>query len=299
LQIGLKKKNEFIFFILSIIGAFALPLFFNWVELAFKGTAHPSPNAFSLGVIKIRWYALIIVSAIIVGYLITIGQAKKEGANEDDIISNLSLGIIFGVIGARLYYVLFNLSYYLANPIEILMTRHGGLAIHGAIIGAILSLFLFTRLKKNCSYGFWQAMDWFAIAVPLGQAMGRWGNFMNQEAFGTPTNLPWKMYIEKSHRPIQYLHYEYFHPTFLYESVWDIATFVIVYTYVKKYRKNFGEGVSLYFILYSIGRFFVEGLRTDSLYMGKLRTAQVMSLFLIGLGAFGLFFFRSRNTEKV
>lgn len=281
-----------------MIGVFVLPLFFNWVELAFKGKVHPDHVALSLGVVKIKWYALIIVSAIIIGYLIAVKQAKKEGANEDDIISNLLWGILLGLIGARLYYVLFSLSYYLANPIEIIKTWHGGLAIHGAIIGAILSVFLFTRLKKNCSYGFWQAMDWFAMVVPLGQAMGRWGNFMNQEAFGTPTNLPWKMYIEKSHRPIQYLHYKYFHPTFLYESIWDIVTFVTVYTYVKKYRKNFGEGVSLYFILYSIGRFFIEGLRTDSLYMGKLRTAQVMSLFLIGLGVFGLFFFRSRNTEK-
>ncbi len=281
-----------------MIAALILPFFFNWVEMVFKGNARPNPIAISIGVIEIRWYALIIVSAIIIGYLIAVNQAKKEGANEDDLISNLVLGIVLGLIGARLYYVLFNLSYYFANPAEIIRTWHGGLAIHGAVIGAILSVFLYTRLKKNCSYGFWQALDWFAMVVPLGQAMGRWGNFMNQEAFGTPTNLPWKMYIARSHRPLQYLQYKYFHPTFLYESIWDIITFIVVYSYVKKYRRHFGEGVSLYFILYSIGRFFVEGLRTDSLYWGKIRVAQLMSALLIGLGVLGLFFFRLRNVER-
>ncbi|MEJ5230416.1 MAG: prolipoprotein diacylglyceryl transferase family protein, partial [Pseudothermotoga sp.] len=130
--------------------------------------------------------------------------------------------------------------------------------------------------------------------LPLGQAIGRWGNFFNYEAFGGPTNLPWKMYVPLRFRPVGYLQYEYFHPTFLYESIWDLFIFFLLTRYMNKDRKNFGEVFALYFCLYSLGRICIERLRLDSLYLGNLRTAQLFSAIMIVVG-FALFVQRRRD----
>ncbi|MEJ5230510.1 MAG: prolipoprotein diacylglyceryl transferase, partial [Pseudothermotoga sp.] len=192
--------------------------------------------------------------------------------------------VIFGIVGARLFYVIFNLRYYTKNPIEIFMVWHGGLAIQGAVLFAIVTCVVYARYRKGVSFTTFQVLDLGAAYLPLGQAIGRWGNFFNYEAFGGPTNLPWKMYVPLRFRPVGYLQYEYFHPTFLYESIWDLLIFFLLTRYMSKNRKNFGEVFALYLCFYSLGRICIERLRLDSLYLGNLRSAQLFSAIMIAVG---------------
>ena len=174
------------------------------------------------------------------------------------------------LIGARLWYVLFKLDYYLANPDKIIAVWEGGLAIHGAVFFSIIVALFWTRAKK---IDFFVFADICAPALIMGQAIGRWANYVNQEAYGRPTDLPWAMFIDGAYR----------HPTFLYESLWNLIIFAGLYYYIRT-KPTPGRVFALYFIGYSIGRFFIEGLRTDSLMLGPLRIAQVVSLALIALG---------------
>jgi phosphatidylglycerol:prolipoprotein diacylglycerol transferase len=187
---------------------------------------------------------------------------------------------------------------YKNNPLEIFMTWHGGLAIYGGVIGGIIGAFLYTKFRKKCSFTLLQGMDLAAALLPLAQCIGRWGNFFNYEAYGSPTNLPWKMFIPFQYRMPGYETYEYFHPTFLYESTWDFITFSILLFFYLKKRKHNGETTALYFIVYSIGRIFIEQLRLDSLYWGELRAAQVTGILLLALGI-GLFFFFRKNGKPI
>jgi phosphatidylglycerol:prolipoprotein diacylglycerol transferase len=178
-------------------------------------------------------------------------------------------------VGARLYYVAFNLDYYSRLPAKIFAVWEGGLAIHGGVIGGIL---------LGGGYAWWRGLPvlrYLDIAAPslaIGQAIGRWGNFFNEEAFGTPTDLPWKLYIPPSQRPPEYAQSEFFHPTFLYESVWDVVVFVLL---VRVFRDRLARVPGALFLaylgLYSVGRFCTEGLRTDALMAGPVRVAQLVS----------------------
>ncbi|HIP92441.1 MAG TPA: prolipoprotein diacylglyceryl transferase, partial [Thermotoga sp.] len=231
-------------------------------------------------------------------YYIARKRAEKEGVNPEHLDEVLIYGIISGVVGARIYYVAFRWDYYSKNLSEIFKIWHGGLAIHGAIIAAILTTFLYTKIKKNVSFTFLQGLDLFTGVLPLGQAIGRWGNFFNYEAFGIPTDLPWKMFVPEKFRPIEFKDQNFFHPTFLYESLWNFFTFYILTVYYKKYRKRFGEITALYLILYSIGRFFIENLRVDSLMFGNYRIARIISLVFIAIGIILLIYLRSSRVEK-
>ncbi|MEC4817499.1 MAG: prolipoprotein diacylglyceryl transferase [Scytonema sp. PMC 1069.18] len=257
--------------------------------LAFRFTS-PGPILVQIGPLTIRWYGFLIASAVLLGVSLSQYLAKRRNINPE-LISDLSIWLVIGAIpAARLYYVLFEWSEYAQNPGRIIAIWQGGIAIHGAIIGGAIAAIIFAKLKQ---VRFWQLADLVAPALILGQAIGRWGNFFNSEAFGAPTNLPWKLYIPPNRRPPELADFEYFHPTFLYESVWDLMVFALLM--VLFFRGLSGKPtlktgtVSLvYMVGYSLGRFWIEGLRTDSLMLGPLRVAQLVSLAGIVFGLAGL-----------
>jgi len=288
----LKRYPRISFYILAIVGGVVL---FWFLKQVFSGHIIVNGTLLKFGPFQIRWYGVLIVTGILLAYTIAKHRAMREGVKEDDLLGALFWGVVSGIVCARLYYVVFNWEYYSRHLDEIFKTWHGGLAIHGAILGAVLSTFLYTRFKKDVSFSFMQGLDLFTSVLPLAQALGRWGNFFNYEAYGTPTDLPWKMFVPPEYRMIGYERFEYFHPTFLYESLWDLLVFYLVFNYTRRYRKRFGETTALYFILYSLGRYFIEGLRLDSLYVGGIRTAQLMSILLMCLGIAMLLIFRKRG----
>ena len=226
------------------------------------------PIAFEIGPFAVRWYALLINLGIICALILAYFRVKHANENPDHIFDILVYAIPAGIIGARLYYVAFNVSYYSQYPSEIYKIWHGGLAIHGALIFGILAAYLYTR-KKDINFPLWT--DLAAPCLPLAQAIGRWGNFVNQEAYGYVTNVPWAMYIDGAYR----------HPTFLYESFWNLGLVLFLIWYHRHKKKFDSEVMAMYFIGYSLGRFWIEGLRTDSLMLGPLRIAQVVSLLTI------------------
>ncbi|MFD3446518.1 prolipoprotein diacylglyceryl transferase [Microbacteriaceae bacterium 4G12] len=234
-----------------------------------------------LGPFPIYWYGVIIGSGILLGLWLAMRESERRGLPKDIFIDAVLFAVPIAILCARIYYVLFNLDYYTANPDQILNIRLGGLAIHGGLIGAIATGIVFAKVRK---VSFWKLVDIAAPSILLGQAIGRWGNFMNQEAHGGPVT---RGFLESLHLPnfiINQMNINgvYYHPTFLYESLWSILG-VIVLLLLRKANLREGELFFTYLIWYSIGRFFVEGLRTDSLMLGPLRIAQVVSIVLIVL----------------
>ncbi|MGM0639847.1 MAG: prolipoprotein diacylglyceryl transferase [Thermotogota bacterium] len=274
----------------SILGIFLLPK-------AFSGDLYVSPIMITIGSLEIRWYGFLIALSILIVTLIAEKRAKKEDVSQDDFYSAVIFGIILGVIGARLYYVAFNLDYFSNNPLEIIMINHGGMAIHGGILGAILSIYIYTKFRKKSSLNFLQALDILTFVLPLAQSIGRWGNFFNHEAYGSPTDLPWKMFVAFQHRMPGYENYEFFHPTFLYESLGNSLIFLFLLYYINFKRKIKGEITALYLMLYSILRGFVEILRTDSLYFLGLKTNVLISVILFFVGLFMMIYLKRRNNE--
>lgn len=223
--------------------------------------------AFTIFGVDIMWYGILMATGMILGVLLALKEAKRVGIDEDDVLNLALIAIPSGLLGARLYYVIFNWSYYSQNVFEILNFRGGGMAIHGALIGGILSGFIYTKTK---GINFFKMADAVMLGIPLAQAIGRWGNYINGEAHGGPTDLPWGIMVDGMK----------VHPTFLYESIWDLGIFIFLWLF-RKNKKYEGQLAISYIILYSIGRFFIEGLRTDSLMIGPLRMAQVISLVAI------------------
>lgn len=241
----------------------------------------PTDVAFDVFGFPIYFYGIILASAIFVGvycayFLYKLFYNKQEASKIIDFSPYI---IIIGIIGARLYYCLVNFSYYVKHPLEIFYIRQGGLSIHGVIIIGILALYAFSKKYKM---SFLKLIDVFLCGTALGQSIGRWGNFFNSEAFGTPTNLPWKLYIPITHRPPQYIDFKYFHPTFLYESIFDFFIFLILLICFKKLSKSPGVLACLYLIMYSIVRIIVEHFRIDSvLNIDGIPIAQLVSLIII------------------
>lgn len=238
------------------------------------------PIAFTLFGIEVRWYGVFIAIAVIIGTFIALNEAKRRGVSEDTIIDLLLFAIPAAIVGARLYYVIFSWDNYKNNPMEILNLRGGGLAIHGVIIGGVLVAVIFSKIKN---ISFWKIGDIVAPSLILGQAIGRWGNYANKEAHGGPTDLPWGIMVEGIK----------VHPTFLYESIWNFLVFILLMWYSRKKAKADGEVFLLYIILYSVARYFIEGLRTDSLMFGSFRVAQLISLVAILVGS--IIFYRNRK----
>jgi phosphatidylglycerol---prolipoprotein diacylglyceryl transferase len=239
--------------------------------------------AFTIFGIDVMWYGILMATGMILGTLIAIKEAKRVGIKEDDILDLAIIAIPAGLIGARLYYVLFNWGYYSNNPSQIFNFRGGGMAIHGALIGGVLAGYIFSRYKK---LNFFKLADTVIIGMPLAQAIGRWGNFINKEAHGGPTTLPWGIMVDGVK----------VHPTFLYESIWDFGIFIFLWIFRKK-KSYEGQVIVLYAILYSLGRFFIEGLRTDSLMIGPLRMAQVISLVGV-IGGIIVHLYLSKKNKK-
>jgi phosphatidylglycerol:prolipoprotein diacylglycerol transferase len=238
-------------------------------------------------VVSIRWYGILIASAMAIGLWLAAREATRRGQRPDDLLKAAELGLIGGLVGARLYYVLFNLDYYQAQPWwRVLAVWEGGLAIHGGLIAGLLTGGAYVWIKHLPLPTY---LDVIAPSLPLGQAIGRWGNFFNDEAFGGPTDLPWKLYIPEARRPPAFVEQEYFHPTFLYESLWDLGVFLLLFFVLRKRLDRAPGALFLAYLgLYSIGRFWVEGLRTDSLMLGSLRVAQLVSLAAIAAAAVGI-----------
>lgn len=266
--------------------------------LGFQFTS-PGPIIFHIGSLAIRWYGLLIASAVLIGVNLSQYLAQKKHL-DPDIMGDLAIWLVVAAIPcARLYYVIFQWSEYSQRPEDIIAIWKGGIAIHGAIIGALLATLIFAKIKK---ISFWQLLDLVVPSAILGQAIGRWGNFFNSEAFGAPTDLPWKLYIPEyiiengqkiPRRPLGFENVEYYHPTFLYESLWNLFIFGILmflfYQGLKgKWAVKVGTLALVYITGYSAGRFWIEGLRTDSLMLGALRMAQFISIVGICLGAAGL-----------
>lgn len=256
-------------------------------------------HLFGLPFLTVRWYGVIIVSgAILAGYLAA-RRAKAHQIDPEHVWNQLLLGMVLGIICARIYYVAFEWPRYAGRPLlEILNPQGGGIAIHGAIIGALIAVLIYTRRQRL------PLLPWLDICAPtllVGQAIGRWGNFFNEEAYGRPTALPWGLDIPADHRIppydnlTQYPPSTRFHPTFLYESLWDIGALLAILGIERRFRTRLrpGDSALLYGVLYSAGRFFTEGLRTDSLCVGAytldgsctggLRIAQLISLVALAV----------------
>lgn len=266
---------------LSIFFLVGLALFF-FLKTVFSGELIVRDYIFQVGRFQLRWYSVCIATGIFTAYFLARRHLKNYPIKPEDLDEGVFWGILSGILGARIYYVIFNWGYYSRNPSEIWKIWHGGLAIHGAIFAVLLMIFIYSKVKGY--FTFFHATDLFTSVLPVGQAIGRWGNFFNYEAYGRPTNLPWKMYVPPDRRLPGFDDFEYFHPTFLYESLWNIGVFIFLYFYMEKKKRNYGETTALYLVLYSVGRFWIESLRLDSLMAGGLRAAQVVSIILIIIG---------------
>ena len=241
----------------------------------------PSQILCSIFGVNIYYYGVIMALAICVGVLVSdYFGTKFFSLKKETIIDLAPYLIIFGILGARLYYCVLNYEFYLRFPTEIIAIRHGGISIHGALIGGVIGLWIFAKRHKINPI---KLCDVCAIGVSIAQAIGRWGNFFNSEAFGTPTNLPWKLYIAPQYRPIPYQDYQYFHPAFLYESILDIVIFIILMLLVKSNKlKKDGNLALIYLILYSIVRILVESFRIDSVrYVLGMPVAIFVSIGII------------------
>ncbi|MBO8169926.1 MAG: prolipoprotein diacylglyceryl transferase [Thermoanaerobacteraceae bacterium] len=243
------------------------------------------PIAFEIGPFSVRWYGILMSTSLALGTFLAYWEAMKQKIDPDHVINLVIVAAPLAFIGARVYYVIFRWSYYSKNPSEIPAIWHGGLAIHGALIMGTLAGYFYV---KRQGLNFWQMADIVAPSIVLGQAIGRWGNFFNQEAYGYPTNLPWAMYIDGAYR----------HPTFLYESLWDFGIFLFLLWFRRRKGLRRGEVFLTYAIAYSAGRFVIEGFRTDSLMLGSLRMAQVISVVIIIAAAAVIYYRRKISVDN-
>jgi len=248
--------------------------------------ASPGAIAFQLGPLTVRWYGILMAAAIALGFWLAHREARAEHLPADDILNAAQWAVIAGLVGARLYEVIFNWDYYGRFPAKIIAVWEGGLAIHGAlIVGPLVGIWLARRWRLPIL----RSLDVAAPSIAIGQAIGRWGNFFNEEAFGRPTDLPWKLYISPPHRPPEFARDEYFHPTFLYESLWDLGVFLVLVLWLRpRLRERPGALFFCYVGLYSIGRFLIEALRLDSFWLLGLRVPQIASVIGLIIAIVGL-----------
>ncbi|MBR3898093.1 MAG: prolipoprotein diacylglyceryl transferase [Bacilli bacterium] len=254
--------------------------------------------AIDLGFVSIRLYSICILIGIVLGYFLITKEASKHGYKKEDVSNLLFYSILVGIIGARLYYCVFNLDYYLDDPLSMFMVWQGGLAIHGGIIFGGITAFIYA---KNNNMKILPILDYMVVGLILAQAIGRWGNFFNGEAHGGITTLS---YLKSIHLPKfiidgMYIDGNYYIPTFLYESLWCLLGFIIMFLVRNKKFVKVGYLTGFYFVWYGTQRFFVEGLRTDSLMFLNFRIAQIISIIMILLGIFVFIFSYRRNINYV
>jgi len=255
-----------------------------------------NPIAFSLGPLEVRWYGILIALGIVLAFIVVQNEMVKRGMHADFLTDLLIWAVPIAIISARIYYVIFSWDYYKDNIGQVFQIWEGRIAIHGALIGAFITTYFFTKYR---GISFWKVVDIAAPGLLIGQIIGRWGNFMNQEAHGGPvsetflnnTIIPDWIMNQMTIEGITY------HPTFLYESLWNIVGLIIIIS-LRKVRLKRGEMFLFYLIWYSAGRFFIEGMRTDSLYViGELRAAQLVSVLTIIVGI--VVFIVRRYVQKV
>ena len=237
----------------------------------------------------IYWYGIIICAGFILAALYVNSRTKDFGITSDNLTDCLIICVPLGIICARIYYVVFEWGYYAQHPGEIIAIWKGGIAIYGGIIGTLIGLFVYSRVKK---LSLASLCDLAAFGLLIGQCIGRWGNFMNREAFGAETTLPWRMQLTTTAGTLVEVH-----PTFLYESLWNVVGLLLIVFIVAKGRRFDGENTWFYFLWYGIGRFWVEGLRTDSLYLFNwtiggqpIRVSQALSLVMVFVSLFMLYY---------
>lgn len=253
------------------------------------------PVAIAVGPLKIHWYGIIMGLAFFIGTYLARYNSKRSGIDPDHILNMVVLIIPAAIIFARLYYVIFELDQY-KTLMDVIAVWNGGLAIHGGLIGGVLAGTWYIRRHK---LPFLRLGDVMMPSVILGQAIGRWGNFINQEAHGGPASAEFMAKFPAFIRDQMYIGGQYYHPTFLYESMWNLVVFAILMVMLYRFKKFDGLVLFSYMILYSVGRFFIEGMRTDSLLIADtLRVAQLVSLSLIALGIILLLVFARKSKQS-
>ena len=263
---------------------------------------NPDPIAIHIGH-GIYWYGIILAVAMLLGMLLSAKHAKRYGLTEDNVTDLVLIGVPSCIIGARLYYVIFYLDLYLnadggINWRSVVSVWDGGLAIYGAVIMGLVAAFVYSRIKK---LPFGAVTDNAVLGLLLGQAIGRWANFINREAFGSVTTVPWRMQLYRN-----VIKTVDVHPTFFYESLWNVVGLLLILLVVSKARRFDGENTCFYFFWYGAGRLWIEGLRSDSLYVAigstPVRVSQLVSVVLIIVGVLGIFYntvIRKKNADSL
>ncbi|MDP2965444.1 MAG: prolipoprotein diacylglyceryl transferase [Pelolinea sp.] len=261
------------------------------------------PDGFFIGPLKIYFYGIIIMLGVLAAVAIVVRETKRLGLDSEIVWDMLPWLLIMGIIGARLWHVItpsksmgFGPEYYFSHPLEILDTRNGGLGIPGAVIGGVIAMIIYTRRKKL------SFLTWADISVPglaLAQAIGRWGNFINQELYGPPSTLPWAIFIDKARRLPGYEDFSTFHPMFLYESLWSIFNFFLLLFLGRAYESKLkpGDIFWVYLIVYPVGRFFLEFIRLDPSLVGGINANQITMAVVAVFGIVMLINNRVRKTK--
>jgi len=255
------------------------------------------PRGFQIGPLFVYYYGIILMIGAVAGAFLAEREARRRGQKSDVVWDALIWVLIGGILGARIWHILtpppsmvnagITTQYYLAHPLDMLNIRNGGLGIPGAVIGGVLALFLFCR-RRHLSFPLWA--DIAAPALALGQAIGRWGNYVNQEVYGAPTSLPWAIFIEPQNRLPGYQDREYYHPLFFYESLWSLLTLFLLLWLPRRFSRWFksGDVFLLYLILYPVGRFFLEFLRLDASQIAGINANQTFMAIVAVLSATAL-----------
>ncbi len=261
------------------------------------------PEGFALGPLFVRFYGIILMLGAVAGAWLATREAKRRGYEPEIVWDLLTYLLIGGIIGARVWHILtpppssgITAAWYLTHPLDALAVWKGGLGIPGAVIGGMIVLYFYTRRHK---LDFAQWADICAPSVALGQAIGRWGNFFNSEAFGAPTDLPWKLYIDPAHRLTNYESVEYYHPLFLYESLWNLGNMFLLLWLSRRYgdRLKNGDLFLIYLIVYPIGRFLLDFLRLDASLVGGININQTVMAVVAVLATAALLWRHRRDTR--
>ena len=257
-----------------------IPANYSTISFPSLGIEVNPGRALALGPLTIHYYGLIIAIGLMLAVVYACRRCSQFGIKQDDLLDGVLWVTPFAILCARAYYCIFSWADYAENPISVLYIWNGGLAIYGGVLGAVAGILLLCRIKK-IKIG--ALLDMVALGFLIGQSIGRWGNFVNREAFGAATELPWRMRLWTSATT-----YVDVHPTFLYESLWNVIGLLLLYFVVSRARRFDGENTCFYFIWYGLGRFWIEGLRTDSLYLfhwtlfgQRIRVSQALSLVMV------------------
>lgn len=261
------------------------------------------PEGFSIGSWFIRFYGIILMSGAVAGAFLAVREAKRRGYDPDIVWDLFIYLLIGGIVGARVWHILtpspstgITAGWYLSHPLDALAVWKGGLGIPGAVIGGLITLYFYAR-KTGINFA-----EWTDIASPslaLGQAIGRWGNYFNQELYGAPTNLPWKIFIDPAHRLAGYLDVEYYHPLFLYESLWNLMNMFVLLWISRRFADSMknGDVFLVYLIIYPVGRFFLDFLRLDASMVGGININQTVMALVAAFAAITLYL-RHRRVEN-